>query len=180
MLCLFVFATVNKNHHLFQSLSHVTVPVCHLSTHVGTFPIFSYCAAHIPPPVGSCRTQVRAILGPSTCGILQRSEGRLPSSLGPQVVVSTLRHWVPCLMCFFLAQPLSGDPNAVLFSAAALISCITGFGLIAVTLLLINLYKVEQEKCLWVFPYPQKITCNDFPARFEFLLLINVWHCLLV
>ena len=99
---------------------------------------------------------------------------------GPPAMVSTLHHWVPPMICFFLAQWLSGDPNAVLFSVAALISCITGVGLIEVTLVLTNVYKVHEEKSLWVLAFPPERKCSLFPASFEFLLLINAWHCFLV
>lgn len=68
----------------------------------------------------------------------------------------------------------------MLLSVAVLINCITGVGLIEVTLLLTNVYKVHEEKSLWVFPFPPERKCSLFPASFEFLLLINAWHGLLV
>lgn len=76
----------------------------------------------------------------------------LPPPRGPPVGVSSLG----TTAALFLPGPLlSEDPNTALSSAAALISCIPGIGLIA-TLLLINLYEVQQEQSLGTSHHPRR------------------------
>lgn len=88
--------------------------------------------------------QVTLILGSTVYDTHpMETKGNTPSPSGPPVMVSAPHHWTLPMVCFFLARPLPRDANAGLFSAAALISCISGLGLIAVTPPLTNLYKVQ-------------------------------------
>lgn len=124
---------------------------------VGTYLVFSYCASHIPSscgnssesrldlfwdlsPVASYRDQSKDCLPPGPS-----HDGFCLSSLG-------------ITYDLFLPGPASllRSKCCVVVFAAASISCITGFGLIAVTLLLTNLYKVQQEKSIWVVPFSPK------------------------
>lgn len=146
--------------------------------------IFSFlllCISHTFLLWEFLRIQVGLILGSLTCGLLQRSKRRLPSPPGPS-------HDGFCLSSLgitydlFLPGPASllRSKCCVVVFAAASKSCITGFGLIAITLLLTNLYKVQQEKSLRVLPFSPKRKRSLFLASFEFLLLINACYCFLV
>lgn len=159
------------------------MPIFSLFPGVGTFLVFSYCASHIPSSCGNSSESSLDLfwdLSP-VASCRDQSEDCLPPR-GPPMMVSACHHWVSPMICFFLAQP--GSPLrskcCVVVFAAASKSCITGFGLIAVTLLLTNLYKVQQEKSLWVLPLSPKRKHSLFLASFEFLLLINAWYCFLV
>lgn len=183
-MTLFFLPWLNKN-NLFSLFSVskpcLSVPFFCLFHGAGTFPIFSNFASYIPFSCGNTSESRLDLFWdrPPVAFYRDQREDCLPL-WGPPAMVSTLRHCVPPMICFFLAQWLSGDPNAVLLSVAVLINCITGVGLFEVTLLLTNVYKVHEEKSLWVLPLPPERKCSLFPASFEFLLLINAWHCLLM
>ena len=92
-----------------------SVPVFSLFPGVGTFLVFSHCASHIPSSCGNSsesRLDLFWDLSP-VASYRDQSEDCLPPR-GPPMMVSACHHWVSPMICFFLAQPVSWDPNAVL------------------------------------------------------------------
>lgn len=100
------------------------------------------------------RIQVRLVLGSLTCGILLRPKGRLPLPLGP-CRGGCLLFMSPSIYNLFLPGP-TALWRSVSFSAAALISCIIRFTLIAVTLLLTIYTRYSRKKVFGCFCLPQR------------------------
>lgn len=130
--------------------------------------IFSYLGTSHTFLLWEClRIQVRLALGSLTCGILQRPKGMLPSLLGPsRGGCGSSSLGIICDLSLPGPAALWRCKHCVVFCSCIdeLYHC---FGLIAVSLLLTNLYKVQQEESLWVLPCPQQIKIF-FPASFEF------------
>lgn len=147
--------------------------------HILTFSLI--CAPHIPSYCGN-HSESRLDLfwdRPPVASYGDQREHCLPLWV-PPVVVATLHHWVSSVICFFLAQLPSGDPNTVLFSAATLMSHIIVWFNCSHS---VNKFIQSRagRKSLGTYMSPtDKMWPFFFLHHLNFLLLINAWHCLLV